>query len=175
MKIINGIYKNFNINYKNINIRPTTSLVKESIFNIMNNCIDIKKSTILDLYSGTGNIALEFISRECIEATSVDNNVNCINFIKKCKKILEIYNLNIIKSDAIKFIKNQKYKYDIIYIDPPYSKIHDINIINNIVFNNPLNKKSWYIIEHYYKFNFKNNFLIKTKKYGDTVLSIFYI
>ena len=64
MRIISGIYKGKTIlPPKNFNSRPTTDFAKESLFNILNNYIEMDGIDVLDLFSGTGNIGFEFITK----------------------------------------------------------------------------------------------------------------
>lgn len=99
--------------------RPTLDRVKESIFNIIQN--EISESTFLDLFSGSGAIGLEAISRGAKKAILCDKNREAINIIKKnaskthFENQVEIYN-----TDFIECLKRQKEQIDIIYIDPPY-------------------------------------------------------
>ena len=53
MRIIGGIYKNRRIDFKNLDIRPTTNFAKESLFNILNNHYDLETKSILDLFAGS--------------------------------------------------------------------------------------------------------------------------
>jgi len=64
MRIISGKYKGRRITApKNLPVRPTTDLAKESLFNILNNHYYFDSISVVDLFSGTGNIAFEFASR----------------------------------------------------------------------------------------------------------------
>ena len=100
--------------------RPTLDRVKESLFNIIQN--DIEGSTILDLFSGSGAIGLEFLSRGAKRAVLCDNSKDAIKIIKQnvqkthFEEKAEVYNM-----EFTKLIERlQKQKFDIIYIDPPY-------------------------------------------------------
>ena len=101
--------------------RPTLDRVKESLFNIIQN--DIEGSTILDLFSGSGAIGLEFLSRGAKRAVLCDNSKDAIKIIKQnvqkthFEEIAEIYNMEFTK--LVERLQNQK--FDIIYIDPPYA------------------------------------------------------
>ena len=97
MRIISGSHKGRKIVApKNLPIRPTTDMSKESIFNIFLNEYDFNHISVVDLYSGSGNISFEFASRGVTQITSVENNINCIKFIKKVSEELDL-NLNVIK------------------------------------------------------------------------------
>ena len=83
MRIISGNLKGRKIPFlKELSIRPTTDRAKEAIFNILDNRYYFKNKCMLDLCSGTGNIAFEFASRGIKNITAVDNNIKCINQIK---------------------------------------------------------------------------------------------
>lgn len=122
MKIISGKYKGRILKgYDMVGTRPTMDRVKESMFAMIQD--DLKDSIVLDLYSGTGNLAIEALSNGAKEAYLVDNNKIAINTIKKNIKDLNVDNTNVILSDAKKalnsFIKDN-ISFDIIFLDPPY-------------------------------------------------------
>ena len=104
-----------------ITTRPTLDRVKESIFNIIQS--DIEDSIVLDLFSGSGAIGLEFLSRGAKRAVLCDNSKDAIKIIKQnvqkthFEENSEIYNMEFTK--LIERLQNQK--FDIIYIDPPYA------------------------------------------------------
>lgn len=101
--------------------RPTLDRVKESLFNIIQN--DIEDSTVLDLFSGSGAIGLEFLSRGAKRAVLCDNSKDAIKIIKQnvqkthFEEKVEVYNMEFTK--LVERLQNQK--FDIIYIDPPYA------------------------------------------------------
>ncbi|WP_298652072.1 RsmD family RNA methyltransferase, partial [uncultured Proteiniphilum sp.] len=66
MRIIGGKYKSRRIQVPpNLKARPTTDFAKEGLFNVLNNLLDWEETAALDLFSGTGSIAFELISRGC--------------------------------------------------------------------------------------------------------------
>ena len=101
--------------------RPTLDRVKESLFNIIQN--DIEDSTVLDLFSGSGAIGLEFLSRGAKRAILCDSSKDAIKIIKQnvqkthFEEKVEVYNMEFTK--LVERLQNQK--FDIIYIDPPYA------------------------------------------------------
>lgn len=178
MKIISGSKKSYLIKApKNLPVstRPTSGLVKESLFNILGNYFDFNKVSVLDLYSGTGNISFEFSSRGCRNVDSIDINSKCTNFIKK--KSLELsFNINVIRSSADKFIKKEKSKYDIIYADPPYQYIfEEYKSLIDLVFDfDIIENHGFLVIEHEKKIDLdKHKMFHFKKKYGGTLLSFF--
>ena len=99
---------------KNFHARPTTDFAKESLFNIINNNYDFEELKVLDLFSGTGSISFEFISRGVISVDSIERDFVHNKFIKETAHKLNISNLNAIKADAFGFINRSYAKYNII-------------------------------------------------------------
>lgn len=122
MKVISGKYKGTIL--KGVGIlgtRPTMDRVKESVFAMIQDYV--KDAVVLDLYSGTGNLAIEAISNGAKKAYLVDNAKDAISVIKENVNRLRIDNVVIIKDNARNalntFIKND-FKFNIIFLDPPY-------------------------------------------------------
>ena len=169
MRIISGKYKNRKIEFSKLKSRPTTDFAKESLFNLLQNNYDLSETIVLDLFAGTGNISYEFISRGSTKTIAIDSNLLCVNFMKKMKKKLEMENLDIYYSTAIKHIYQTKYKFDIIFIDPPYNfdqkKYNEI--LDTIYKKNILKKEGSIVVEHskLINFNMHTQFL-EQRKYG---------
>jgi len=72
MRIVGGEYRGRMFNPgKNFKARPTTDFAKEGLFNVLSNVIDFEDAKILDLFSGTGSISYEFLSRGCKDLTLI--------------------------------------------------------------------------------------------------------
>ena len=174
MRIIGGKYKGKNIiSPKNLPVRPTTDFAKESLFNILNNRIDFEDCKLLDLFAGTGNIGYEFASRGCEEITSVDVNFQCIQFIKRINKELQ-FNNRVIRSEAMRFLKQCREQYDFIFADPPY-QMKSINNIPTLIFEKELLKANGILVlEHEKCLNFSDypNFQ-ENRQYGRVNFSFF--
>lgn len=175
MRVIGGSLKGLRLNPPtNLPVRPTTDLAKEALFNILYNQFDFEKIKVLDLFSGTGNISIEFASRRVTEVCAVDRDYGCYNYLKS---ILKQYNLSAIKpikSDVFKFLEHETEKYDLIFADPPYD-LPQINIIASEVFSRNLLKPQGYlIIEHpsLKKLDNHPNYLLQ-RKYGSSAFSFF--
>ena len=178
MKIISGKYKGRVINGFLINgTRPTMDRVKESVFAMIQDYI--KDSIVLDLYSGSGNLAIESISNGAKYAYLVDNSKDAIKMIKSNINMLNIDNAIIMEDDgknALKKIINDNILFDIIFLDPPYNTNELDKILKILNDNNDkLNKDILIICEttlsiDYNKYNkFK---IYKEKKYGDKIVTI---
>lgn len=178
MRIISGINKGRKINApKKLPVRPTTDQAKEALFNIISNNYFFSELSVLDLFTGSGNISYEFSSRGTKKITCVDSNKNCIKFVQKISNDLSL-NLNIIKSDVYTFLKGDNTHYDIIFADPPYDfeYINYEKVVQLIIENKILNNGGLIIIEHYKNKILKNilNYS-ETREYGGCCFSFFKI
>ncbi|MCG2789385.1 MAG: 16S rRNA (guanine(966)-N(2))-methyltransferase RsmD [Actinomycetia bacterium] len=155
-------------------MRPTQDRVKESIFNVLGETII--NSKVLDLFSGSGSLGIEALSRGCQFAYFVDNSFKSINLIRKNLGLLKNLERSrkIIKSDAVDFLKkNKSIIWDFIFIDPPY-KIESrvISEICGIFSEKNITDKNTVII---YEFFFKRDVskeisnlrIIKESFFGD--------
>lgn len=104
----------------NLKARPTTDFARESLFNILNNRVYWEETSALDLFSGTGSIALELVSRGCPYVVSVEQNQNHFNFICRTQEMLGAKELYPVKADAFKYLQSLGQQFDFIFADPPY-------------------------------------------------------
>ncbi len=175
MRIISGILKSRRINPpSNLPVRPTTDMAKEALFNILQNKIYLEETTVLDLFSGTGNISYEFFSRECKNITAVDQNSKCVRFIKKTAEELKMDSLKVVQADCFAFIKGANKKYDIIFADPPYNMPNYIEMVESIINNQLLSEEGILIVEHSKNTNLSNiKLYTSTRRYGGVHFSFF--
>tara|TARA_R110002124_G_scaffold278255_1_gene450126 strand:- start:27 stop:566 length:540 start_codon:yes stop_codon:yes gene_type:complete len=176
MRIISGIYKSRKIIApKNLPVRPTTDMAKESLFNIINNLYYFDAVSVLDLFAGTGNISYEFASRGTEQITCVDQDFGCIKFINKTTEMFEMP-IQTIKSDVFKFLEKTSIQSNIIFADPPYNftEAQFARIPNLIFQNNLLLDDGLLIVEHSKHSDLSNleNFAY-SKSYGGNVFSFF--
>lgn len=176
MRIISGKLKarRFTIP-KGFPSRPTTDFAKEGLFNILENRTSLLDLDILDLCSGTGNISLEFLSREAGHVTAVDQNFNCIRHLYKTAKQFEVAtNLTTIKSDILHFLDNCSQTFDLIFADPPYEYKEHYSIAQLVFEKKLLREDGILIIEHgrHTKLETLTNFK-KTRTYGNVYFSFF--
>lgn len=159
-----------------LNTRPTSSKVRESIFNIIQ--FDIEKSTWLDCFSGSGIIGIEALSRGADKVTFVEKNPKAYSIILENIKKLNLSEYSdTYKIDIIKFMKENNTKYDFIYLDPPYQSNYYQEISDIFQNKDFLNENGILIVEHESNMNLSNIFInldfTKTYKYGRTSLSFF--
>lgn len=117
MRVITGSARGRKLSEpKNMDIRPTTDNVKESIFNIVQ--FDVEGRRVLDLFAGTGQLGIEALSRGAKSVTFVDQSTEAVEL---CKRNLACCKLEgtVVKSDSVSFLEKCG-KFDLIFIDPPY-------------------------------------------------------
>lgn len=115
-------------------IRPTQDRVREAIFSSLSSRINLENLKVLDLFSGTGIMSMEAISRGAINATMVDNNRKSIKFSLEIAQKLKIEDKTTqICSDSISYISGMRQQYDLIFIDPPYRKFNFASIISALI------------------------------------------
>ncbi|WP_034925656.1 RsmD family RNA methyltransferase [Gillisia sp. CAL575] len=178
MRIISGQHKGRRITApKKLPVRPTTDMAKEGLFNILNNSFHFNKLNVLELFSGSGNVSYEFASRGAVSITSVDENMDCVKFIKKTSLELEM-DITPIKSDVFKYLERAPIKADIIFADPPYDfDDSQFKKIVDLVFEKELlNESGVLIIEHskHTKMDVVDYFDVG-RRYGNSVFSFFKI
>ena len=122
MRIITGIYKGRRFDVpRTFKARPTTDFAKENIFNVLNGYVDFDGARALDLFSGTGSITLELLSRGCSQVVGVELDRDHYAFIRKCIASLGTDKAAIVRGDVFKFLKSCHQQFDIIFADPPYA------------------------------------------------------
>lgn len=175
MRVIGGKLKGLRLNPpSNLPVRPTTDIAKEALFNILYNQFDFDHIRILDLFSGTGNISIEFASRGVPSVTSVDRDYGCYNYLRSVVKQHGLESIQPNKADVFKFLEFETEKYDLIFADPPYD-LPQINMIAQNIFKLDLLKPQGYlIIEHPSMKKLDNDIhFIEQRKYGSSSFSFF--
>jgi 16S rRNA (guanine(966)-N(2))-methyltransferase RsmD len=100
-------------------IRPTTDMVKESIFNIVQ--FDIEGRRILDLFAGTGQLGIEALSRGASAAVFVDESGDAAKLVRDNVKAVGLEDrATIVRSDALSYLRQGGGRFDVIFLDPPY-------------------------------------------------------
>lgn len=102
-------------------VRPTTDRVKEAIFSIIQ--FEVEGSRVLDLFAGSGQLGIEALSRGAAYATFTDMSKDSIDVIKANLISAKLTaNCAVLQTEATTFLRNNKSVFDIIFMDPPYSK-----------------------------------------------------
>lgn len=164
---------------KGLNTRPTADSVKESVFNILN--AYIPGSKVLDLFSGTGALAIEALSRGAEVAYLVEENKNCCGIIRENLTHTKLLDKGVVYcskvSSFIKEFGKKGIKFDIIFMDPPYSNNFIQETLQLLVQNDIISYEGIVVVEHHKKDVFCDNLgtlkKTRTKSYGDTQVTFF--
>ena len=175
MRIISGKYRGKVIRPpKNFRARPTTDFAKEGLFNILINSFDFTELKVLDLFSGTGSIGLEFASRETDFVEMVEKNHMHYDFINKTIQNMQINNARVIKTDAFTYIDHIKQSFDIIFADPPYDMEKAETLPEIILSSEILKPGGWFIFEHSKNLEYSNHpDCFDQRAYGSVHFSFF--
>ena len=150
MRVISGTARGTKLNsIEEMTTRPTLDRVKESLFNIIQN--KIEDSVVLDLFSGSGSIGIEFLSRGCKKAYMCDTSHKAINIIHQNLEKTRLTDNAIVMNQDFKACLNnlakQKLEFDIIFIDPPYKDDIAVKSVEMILSLNLLKAEGIIIIE----------------------------
>ena len=175
MRIITGKYKgrHFDIPHS-FKARPTTDFAKENIFNVLTQYVDLEEAAALDLFSGTGSISLELLSRGCSTVVSVEMDRDHHRFICECLKKLGDDHCTPLRADAFRFIKSCKKQFDLIFADPPYA-LKELPTIPDLIFEKGLLTESGiFVFEHGKDHDFTQHpHFIEHRSYGSVNFSLF--
>ncbi|UCG28736.1 MAG: 16S rRNA (guanine(966)-N(2))-methyltransferase RsmD [Bacteroidales bacterium] len=175
MRIISGKYRGKIIHLpRNIKVRPTTDLAKESLFNIIVNDYDIRSVSVLDLFSGTGSISYEFASRDCKLIHLVENNYKNYSFIVKTMEELAFHQIRATRANVRSYIETCQTKYDIVFADPPYNLSWLGDLPDLVLGHGLLNPQGMFILEHPRSVHFSDHScLMEKRQYGSVNFSFF--
>lgn len=136
--------------------------------------MDFDGTTALDLFSGTGSISLELVSRGCERVVSVELDRDHHAFITQCLKKLETDRCLPLRGDVFRFLKSCRQQFDFIFADPPYA-LKELPQIPQIVFEkNLLADGGVFVFEHGKDHDFSNHeHFVDHRAYGSVNFSIF--
>ena len=130
------------------NTRPTTDRIKETLFNMLQS--DIAGCRFLDLYSGSGAIGIEALSRGAKEAVFVENARAAITVIKDNLTFTKLDSKAVVmEQDVLSAINRLAGKgvFDIVFMDPPYGKLLEKQVLNCLASSGIVDKNTWIIVE----------------------------
>ena len=176
MRIITGKYKGRHFDIpRSFKARPTTDFAKENIFNVLIQYVDFDSAEALDLFSGTGSISLELLSRGCSRVVSVELDRDHHRFIQDCLKKLAVTDTVIpIRGDVFRFIKSCHQQFDFIFADPPYA-LKELPTLPDIIIDRGLFKPDGlFVLEHGKDYDFSQHpHFIEHRQYGSVNFSLF--
>ena len=188
MRIITGKYKGRHFDIpRTFKARPTTDFAKENIFNVLMAYIDFEGAMALDLFSGTGSITLELLSRGCSSVTSVELDRDHYRFIQQCvnsispspithqpSPISTDLSWKGVRGDVFRFVKSCRQQFDFIFADPPYA-LKELPEIPDLIFAKQLlNDGGVFVFEHGKNNDFSHHpHFADHRSYGSVNFTIF--
>ncbi|MFZ4115304.1 MAG: 16S rRNA (guanine(966)-N(2))-methyltransferase RsmD [Chthoniobacterales bacterium] len=132
MRIIAGSAKGILLKKPASLVRPTMDRVRAAIFSILGE--RLPHATVLDLFSGTGAMGMEALSRGAANATLVDNNTQSIEAIKKNLVATRLH-AQVQQMDALAYLKRiaGAFTFDLIFADPPYADQEGNNLAASLL------------------------------------------
>ncbi len=172
MRVIAGTARRIQLKtIPGMDTRPTTDRIKETLFNMIQS--DLYDTNFLDLFSGSGGVGIEALSRGARECHFIEQNPKACSCIRDNLKATKFDNqAKVMQCDALAGLKsiNGKYCFDYIFMDPPYNEDIEKKILEYIIGSELLGEDGVIIVEASLatEFNYVNQLgceIIKDKKY----------
>lgn len=150
MRVIAGTARSMPLKtVKGMDVRPTTDKTKETLFNVLQT--DVPDSRFLDLFSGSGAIGIEALSRGAASAVFVEHNRQAVACIKenltKTKLMSQAEIMPVECQTAIRQLDDGKRHFDIVFMDPPYNKQLEKEMLIQMQHASFINEETMIIIE----------------------------
>ncbi len=150
MRVISGSARRTTLKtLEGMDTRPTTDRIKETLFNMINS--DIYDSVFLDLFAGSGGIGIEALSRGANSAVFVENNRKAMECIKEnLNKTHLMDKAQVREMDVLGYIKSANAsgeKFDIIFMDPPYNKEIEKDVLYSLADSSIIDEDTLIIVE----------------------------
>jgi 16S rRNA (guanine966-N2)-methyltransferase len=181
MRIIAGQWKGLKLEGgKNVEVRPLTDRIKESVFGILGDSVN--SANILDLFAGSGSFGIEALSRGAAHITFCEKIPAVANQIKKnlIKTKCEEDKYQIVVSDVFrvfKYLLDRNLIFDIIFVDPPFRDQINQNFLASLSEFNLLKRKGILIYRHHKKEIVEDVVGVfetyRSKQYGDSIVKFY--
>lgn len=149
MRVISGTAKSLPLKtIDGIDTRPTTDRIKETLFNMIN--MYVAGCRFLDLYSGSGGIGIEALSRGAAEAVFVENSPRAVECIKENLTFTRLKErAGIIQDDVISALRKLEggKPFDIIFLDPPYDRMEEKRVLEALSNSSIVDECTMIIVE----------------------------
>ena len=176
MRIITGKYRGRHFEVpRTFQARPTTDFAKENLFNVLQAYIDFSEEpSALDLFSGTGSITLELVSRGCGHVVSVELDAKHHRLIKQFLDKLQDTAAIPIRSDVFQYVAKCREQFDFIFADPPYALPQIPELPDIILSRNLLKEDGLFVLEHGKDNDFSQHpRFVEHRSYGSVNFSFF--
>lgn len=127
--------------------RPTTDMAREALFNVLGNLLSLEGSDVLDLFTGSGAVALECSSRGA-KVIAVDVAPVSKTFVSKMASEWGAEDFRVVQADIFKMVKNRQSSFDLIFADPPYAEKRTAALIDTLLDDSWLKPGGFLVVEH---------------------------
>lgn len=175
MRAITGKYRGRHFDVPtNFKARPTTDFAKENIFNVLRAYVDFEGLTVVDLFSGTGSISLEFLSRGGKRVVSVEKDSRHFAFIRSIMQRLNDPASSLLRMDALRYIERGRESFDLVFADPPYALPELGELPARVLGSRLLKDGAIFVLEHGKDYDFSvHPCFVEHRAYGSVNFSIF--
>lgn len=175
MRIITGKYKGRHFEVpRSFKARPTTDFAKENLFNVLRGYLDFEGARALDLFSGTGSITLELLSRGCSRVVSVEKDPLHYRVIEEFLYRLGDEAAFPIRGDVFKYLSSTREQFDLIFADPPYTLPNIPDLPDLVLERNLLLPEGLFVLEHGKRDDFSSHpRFVDHRQYGSVNFSFF--
>jgi 16S rRNA (guanine966-N2)-methyltransferase len=119
VRVVAGQYRGRRLTApRGLDVRPTSDRVREALFSILG---DIEGLRVLDLFAGSGALAIEALSRGAASATLVENDRAALEAIRANLAPLQDANAEVVRAEALAWLGGRRGPFDLVFADPPYS------------------------------------------------------
>lgn len=178
MRIVGGKHRRRRFDVpSSFNARPTTDFAKENLFNVLSHYIDWEGMVALDLFSGTGSISAELLSRGCSRVVSVEQRREHALFIRSVmSKLGEETNSKVLQADVLKYLQagGAVPEFDFVFADPPY-KLEELGQLPDMILSSgKLHPGAMIVLEHPDSYSFESHpCFLEHRSYGSVNFSLF--
>ena len=150
MRVISGSARSLKLKtLEGIDVRPTTDRIKETLFNMIQN--DIYGCSFLDVFSGSGAIGIEALSRGAKQCVFVDNNSKAIEVINENLEFTKLKEKALVLAKsyevAVAELESKNMYFDLVFMDPPYDKGYEKNALETLQKSVIINNDTIIIVE----------------------------
>lgn len=178
IRVISGIYKGKRLKrVPSPLVRPVPDKLKEALFNIIQE--DVRGSIFLDGFAGTGSLGIEALSRGAENVVFIDEHYPAVKVIKinlaKCEAEARAMIIHKDFNRAVIQLANEKMKFDLVFVDPPYKYLDERNPLKVIKKREILKPGGKIILRHHFKTKFEAKYFRVKRRFtiGDDTISIY--
>ncbi len=178
MRITTGAYKGRVLKTVNdLSVRPATDRVRQTIYNMLANRLEIEGAAVLDLFAGSGSLGFEALSRGAAGVLFVESDRRAAEYLEENIRMLGCgERATILDMDAMEFLSRPGSANDLVFADPPYAFGQTAAIPGLVIRQGLLRRHGYLIVEHARDLHFDSTPLYRAgpeKRFGRTIVTFF--